>query len=287
MKYILNEQEADKILKNNTYYKNKMTPLKILPNTKNSLLDVKGVEILSMYLGNILGKKSENKIVAFIKFPEEIKISASYRYNIPEIKTKYLRFSYDLKKGEIEDYYPFVPFSTYEPKNISKDALEIKRLNNYLSSHAYAANGLSRCMDDSYLIREEDIFSRGVLKYMDDFVEKYNLKKKVSMQLLKQNFHNMLEDTLSSCDEQSYATININYINKDGLELETSFDIENPKTNVGEDELFSLFRVYLEEGNENVNDIELVGVYLVRRAKTYEELMELEAEEEGYCFKEE
>ena len=86
---------------------------------------------------------------------------------------------------------------------------------------------------------------------------------------------------------KKWTTVNIEFYNtNEDYFDEVQFDIENLKTIEGKKELAELFSVFCEENDISIASHEILSISYVRAADSYEELMELEAIEEGYCFRE-
>lgn len=84
-------------------------------------------------------------------------------------------------------------------------------------------------------------------------------------------------------DVKRWGTVNIDFINsEDNSYDEVQFDVEINGNIFRCKELEELFREFCKENNYSPNMVE--NVVLIRSADTYEQLMALEAEEEGYCF---
>ena len=89
---------------------------------------------------------------------------------------------------------------------------------------------------------------------------------------------------------KAWTTVDLQFYNPVDRESDcTQFDVEKLGTFDGVEELNQLFYDFCKENHINMNEIpkESFEVHFVRTADTYDELMELEAEEEGYSFREE
>lgn len=84
---------------------------------------------------------------------------------------------------------------------------------------------------------------------------------------------------------KQWSTVVVSFERDDNTTDEVSFDIESVLTSAGIKDLNELFSDFCKE--DAVFKPVVNGVTVVRTANTYDELMELEAEEEGYCFREE
>ena len=86
---------------------------------------------------------------------------------------------------------------------------------------------------------------------------------------------------------KKWTTVNICFWNPvDDREDTTQFDVENLSKLEGQMELVSLFENFCKENKIDISEATVFDTFYVRSANTYEQLLELEAEEEGYSFRE-
>lgn len=89
-------------------------------------------------------------------------------------------------------------------------------------------------------------------------------------------------------DLKQWTTVNINFYNMSAdFYDEAQFDVENLKTPDGQKELAELLITFCKENDIPLTLESIENISYVRDADSYEELMDLEAKEEGYCFREE
>lgn len=89
---------------------------------------------------------------------------------------------------------------------------------------------------------------------------------------------------------KKWTTVDVYFTNPiTNREDNVEFDIKNLTTNKGYKELGNLFTTFCKENGFNFEDLspDSISIDFVRSAKSYELLMQLEAEEEGYFFREE
>ena len=89
---------------------------------------------------------------------------------------------------------------------------------------------------------------------------------------------------------KAWTTVDLQFYNPvDKNDDCIQFDVEKLGTFGGMEELNQLFCDFCKENHIQLKDIpeDSFEIHFVRTANTYDELMELEAEEEGYCLREE
>lgn len=115
---------------------------------------------------------------------------------------------------------------------------------------------------------------------------KKNMKKIIYEKL--QDVLNENQNAVGINQVKGWTTVNVDFYNENAdCYDEVQFDIENLRTSEGIKELAELLAMFCEENGINIATTHILTVSCVRDASSYEEMMELEAEEEGYCFKEE
>lgn len=72
---------------------------------------------------------------------------------------------------------------------------------------------------------------------------------------------------------KKWSDVIVNFVNDEGADDETSFDVENVDTEEGKKELEELFEGFCEENNFPVDTV--TGVCVNATADTYEELVEI------------
>ena len=78
-----------------------------------------------------------------------------------------------------------------------------------------------------------------------------------------------------NCPENhKWMTVNVDFINNDGMEDQTQFDIKK----FNEKNLILLFHDFCRENNFATNSV--IGIEVVRSAESYDDLLALEEEEE-------
>jgi len=102
---------------------------------------------------------------------------------------------------------------------------------------------------------------------------------------MKTNLKEALERGIGIDFSELYKWTTVNIIFEDDYhDDEVQFDVEQLQTNKGQKELEDLFINFLKEEDVDISKVNVLDVVFVRTAGSYEALMHLEAEEEGYCF---